>query len=110
MRSAPLALALLLGLAGAPRAAVEIESGGAFLARDGGSRADYVAGLSDQLLQLHRAGLLRGFQWYERCVDESGSAAMAAALAAYIEAEPARRAEPAARNLIWAAAETCAYP
>ena len=64
----------------------------------------------DQLLQLDRAGLLRGFHWYERCIGRAGKAAMAAALADYIGADPRRAWEPAARNLIWAAAEVCEYP
>ncbi len=87
-----------------------IESGDGFLARNPESRADYVAGLSDQLLQLHRAGLLRGFHWYERCIGKAGHDTMAETLADYIGAEPSRAREPAARNLIWAAAEVCAYP
>ncbi|MCG8358063.1 MAG: hypothetical protein MI920_21060 [Kiloniellales bacterium] len=87
-----------------------MERGDAFLDRDGASRASYVAGLSDQLIQLQRAGLLRGFGWYERCVARVGAETMASVLADYIAAERSRAEEPAARNLIWAAAEVCDYP
>ena len=86
------------------------ESGQDFLARSAESRADYVAGLSDQLVQLHQAGLVRGFLWYERCLAARGSSALADALADYIEADPSRVPEPAARNFIWAATQVCRYP
>ncbi len=113
MRNHACAIALIACLAAAAPAAGEtppIESGDRFLARNAESRADYVSGLSDQLLQLHRAGLLRGFTWYERCIGKAGNETMTSALADYIGAEPSRAREPAARNLIWAAAEVCAYP
>ena len=86
------------------------ESGRDFLARSAESRTDYVAGLSDQLVQLHQAGLVRGFLWYERCLAARGSGALADALADYIEADPSRVPEPAARNFIWAATQVCRYP
>ena len=113
MRKDACAISLIVCLAAAAPAAAEtppIESGDGFLARNPESRADYVAGLSDQLLQLHRAGLLRGFRWYERCIGKAGNDTMAETLADYIGADPARTREPAARNLIWAAAEVCDYP
>lgn len=112
----PFSLAILLSVAigsAAGPAAAELpspESGQDFLARSAESRADYVAGLSDQLVQLHQAGLVRGFLWYERCLASQGNGALAEALADYIEADPSRVPEPAARNFIWAATQVCHYP
>ena len=113
MRMDICAIVMITCLAAAAPAEAEMppmESGDGFLARNAESRSDYVAGLSDQLLQLHRAGLLRGFNWYERCIGKAGNETMTAALVDYIGAKPSRAQEPAARNLIWAAAEVCAYP
>ena len=81
-----------------------------FLAQGPEARVLYVAGLSDQLTQLHQAGLIKGFRWYERCAQERGPQVLSKALTDYIAAEPARAAEPAARNFIWAAAQICGYP
>lgn len=92
------------------QAALEAENGASFLARDTASRSAYVAGLADQLLQLHNAGLVRGFHWYVRCLQRPDAPALAEALSRYIAAEPARSREPAARNFIWAAVEVCPYP
>ena len=94
----------------AAQAAFEAEDGASFLARDSASRSAYVEGLADQLLQLHNAGLVRGFHWYVRCLDRPDAPALADALARYIEADPSRNREPAARNFIWAAVEVCPYP
>lgn len=92
------------------QAALEAEDGASFLARDSESRTAYVAGLADQLLQLHNAGLVRGFRWYVQCLDRPDAPALADALSRYIEADPSRSREPAARNFIWAAVEACPYP
>jgi len=105
-------LSLLLTVAAGPATgkAAGLENGHDFLARSAESQADYVAGLSDQLVQLHQAGLVRGFRWYERCLAGKGSGALAQALVDYIEADPSRVPEPAARNFIWAATQICRYP
>ena len=89
---------------------LNMENGQDFLARSTESRADYVAGLSDQLVQLHQAGLVKGFRWYERCPVAADSDKLPQALADYIAADPSRVPEPAARNFIWAASQVCSYP
>ena len=102
--------AALLCAAAPAGAAIEAEDGESFLARDPASRSAYVEGLADQLLQLHNAGLVRGFHWYVRCLQRPDAPAMAEALTRYIETDPVRRREPAARNFVWAAVEACPYP
>ena len=102
--------AALLCAAAPTEAAIEAEDGDSFLARDQASRSAYVAGLADQLLQLHNAGLVRGFHWYVRCLQKPDAPALAEVLARYIETDPVRRQEPAARNFVWAAVEACPYP
>ena len=108
--AAILLCSVLISAAGPARALLEAEDGERFLSRDSESRSAYVAGLADQLLQLHNAGLVRGFHWYVRCLQRPDAPAMAEALSRYIEADPARSREPAARNFIWAAVEVCPYP
>ena len=108
LAAAGLAAALTCSLSA--QAALEAESGERFLSRDDASRVAYVEGLADQLLQLHNAGLVRGFRWYVRCLQGPDAPALAEALTRYIEADPKRSREPAARNFIWAAVEACPYP
>ncbi len=108
LAAAGIATALTCGTAA--QAALEAESGARFLARDDASRLAYVEGLADQLLQLHNAGLIRGFRWYVRCLERPDAPVLAEALTRYIEANPKRSREPAARNFIWAAVEVCPYP
>lgn len=112
LSSLSILLSLATGLAAGPAAGElpSLENGQDFLARSAESRADYVAGLSDQLVQLHQAGLLEGFRWYERCPAAQDSGALAQTLADYIEADPSRAREPVARNFIWAATQVCRYP
>lgn len=85
-------------------------TGTVFLAQSPERRVDYVAGLSDQLVQLHQAQLVDGFQWFERCARDTGAEVLAGSLAAFIEAKPGRAQEPVARNFIWAAAKLCTAP
>lgn len=106
-------LVSIAGLSASPSAfgdADGIRSSADFLAQGPDDRVLYVAGLSDQLIQLHQAGLIEGFRWYERCAQEQGPDGLSRALTDYIAAEPDRAAEPAARNFIWAVAQICNYP
>lgn len=83
-------------------------SGETFLAFNEARKADYAAGLADQLVGLFQAQLTDGFRWFEACARNTSPAGMADMLTAFLNANPARLAEPAANNFIWATAKGCA--